>query len=152
MILIVYSNQPTLVPGLQLPGTMKVALAHWQGRIAPVFDVSDNVYLIQCAGGREIKREPKTLNHHDPFSRAREVTILGTQVLICGAVSSPLETALESAGVRVIGFVCGDLEVVLRAFLSGSLHRPCFRMPGWVPQGRSIGCPRRNNRNRGMGK
>jgi hypothetical protein len=152
LISIFYSNQPTLVPGLQLFSTMKVALAHWQGRIAPVFDVSDNVYLIQCAGGREIKREPKTLHHHDPFSRAREVTGLGTQVLICGAVSIPLETALAAAGVRVIGFVCGDLEAVLWAFLSGSLHHPCFRMPGWVPQGWSIGCPRRNTRNREMGK
>jgi predicted Fe-Mo cluster-binding NifX family protein len=129
-----------------LPNTMKVALAHWQGRIAPVFDVSDNVYLIQCAGGREIKREPKTLNHHDPFSRAREVTGLGTQVLICGAVSSPLETALAASGVRVIGFVCGDLEAVLRAYLSGSLHRPCFRMPGWVPQGRPAHCRRSRHR------
>lgn len=125
-----------------MPGTMKVALAHWQGRVAPVFDVSDNVYLIQCAGGREIKREPKTLNHHDPLSRAKEVTGLGTQVLICGAVSTPLETALAASGVRVIGFVCGDIEAVLRAFLSGSLHRPCFRMPGWVPQGRPAGCRR----------
>ena len=107
-----------------------------------MFDVSDNVYLIQCAGGREIKREPKTLNHHDPFSRAKEVTGLGTQVLICGAVSTPLETALEAVGVQVIGFVCGDLEAVLRAYLSGFLHRPCFRMPGWVPQGRPAGCRR----------
>ncbi len=84
-----------------------------------MFDVSDNVYLIQCTGGREVKREKITLNCHDPFHRAKEVTGLGTQTLICGAVSTPLETALEAAGVRVIGFICGDLEVVLRAFLCG---------------------------------
>jgi predicted Fe-Mo cluster-binding NifX family protein len=131
---------------------MKVAMAHWQGRIAPVFDVSDNVYLIQCAGGREVKREKIILNHHDPFYRAKEVTGLGTQTLICGAVSTPLETALEVAGVRVIGFICGDLEVVLRAFLSGSLHRPCFRMPGWVPRGRPTRCRRLMNQNEGMRK
>lgn len=116
-----------------------------------MFDVSNNVYLIQCTGGREIKREPKTLSRHDPFRRAKEVTGLGAHILICGAVSAPLETALEAGGVRVIGFVCGDIEVVLRAFLDGSLQRPCFRMPGWVPRGRAIGCPRRNNRN-WMGK
>ena len=129
---------------------MKVALAYWQGRIAPVFDVADNVYLIQCAGGREIKREPKRLNQHDPFSRAKEVTGLGTQILICGAVSKPLELALEASGVRVIGFVCGNLEAVLRAFLGGSLHRSCFRMPGWVPPGLPTGCSRRINRKRGV--
>jgi len=131
---------------------MKLAVAHWQGRIAPVFDVSDNVYLIQCAGGREVQREKITLNHHDPFHRAKEVTGLGTQTLICGAVSIPLETALEAAGVQVIGFVCGDLEVVLRAFLCGSLHRPCFRMPGWVPRGRPSRCRRLINRNGGARK
>jgi hypothetical protein len=52
----------------------------------------------------------------------------------------------------VIGFVCGDLDVVLRAFLSGSLHRPCFRMPGWVPRGRPAGCRRLIERQWGRGK
>ena len=61
-----------------------------------MFDVSDNLFLIQCTGGREVKREKITLNHHDPFHRAKEVTGLGTQTLICGAVSTPLETALEA--------------------------------------------------------
>ena len=113
-----------------------------------MFDVSDNVYLIQCASGQEVKRENITLNGHDPFHRTKELTGLGTDTLICGAVSRPLETALEAAGVRVIGFVCGDLEIVLRAFLTGSLHRRCFRMPGWVPRGRPAQCRRRGNRNR----
>ena len=117
-----------------------------------MFDVSDNLFLIQCTGGREVKREKITLNHHDPFHRAKEVTGLGTETLICGAVSTPLETALEATGVKVIGFICGDLEVVLQAFLSGSLLRPCHRMPGWVPLGRPTHCRRVFSKNRGMRK
>jgi predicted Fe-Mo cluster-binding NifX family protein len=122
---------------------MKVAVAHWQGRIAPVFDVSDNLYLIHCLEGRELRREKAILNHQDLFQRAEEVMSLEIQILICGAISYPLERALAAAGVRVIGFTCGDREDVLRAFLSGSLQRPCFRMPGWVPRGRPIRCRRR---------
>jgi predicted Fe-Mo cluster-binding NifX family protein len=131
---------------------MKVAIAHWQGRIAPVFDVSDNLYLIQCAEGRELRREKTILNQQDLFRRAREVVRLEIQVLICGAISYPLERVLAAAGVRVIGFTCGDLEEVIGAFLNGSLTRPCFRMPGWVPRENATGGGRRRSRNRGRRK
>jgi len=131
---------------------MKIAVAHWQGRIAPVFDVSDNVCLIQCAEGRELRRERVILNHHDLFQRAKEVVGLKIQILICGAISYPLERALAAAGVRVIGFTCGDLEEVIGAFLNGSLTRPCFRMPGWVPRKKATGGGRRRSRNRGRRK
>ena len=117
-----------------------------------MFDVSDNLYLIHCQEGREMRREKAILNHQDLFQRAKEVTSLEIQILICGAISYPLERALAAAGVRVIGFTCGDLEEVIGAFLNGSLIQPCFRMPGWVPREKATGCRRLMRRNRGIRK
>jgi predicted Fe-Mo cluster-binding NifX family protein len=110
---------------------MRVAIAHWQYRISPVFDVSDRLLLIDIEDGRELKREDKVLNCSGPFERAREVYGLGVEVLLCGAVSRPFETALISSGVRVIGFICGGLENVLNAYIKGRLADKCFQMPGY---------------------
>ena len=95
---------------------MRIAIAHWQDRISPVFDVSDRLLLIDIEDGRELKREDNVLNCLGPFERARDVHRLGVQVLLCGAVSRPLETALISTGVRVLGVICGEWEDVLSAY------------------------------------
>ncbi len=70
------------------------------------------------------------LKSRDPFGRAKEVAQAGVEVLICGAVSHAFETALISAGIRVLPFMCGDLEAVIGAFLQGKLTDGRFLMPG----------------------
>ncbi|HSO62114.1 MAG TPA: hypothetical protein VLR50_13870, partial [Desulfobacterales bacterium] len=73
---------------------MKIAIAHWQNRISPVFDVADRLILIDVEDGREVHRESLHLVGRDPFGRARELSDLGVDVLLCGAVSRGLEKAL----------------------------------------------------------
>lgn len=109
---------------------MKIGVSYWQGRISPVFDVSDRLCLIDIADGKEVKRENRILTSQDPFSRAKEVSGFGVDVLICGAISRTLETSLSIAGVRVAGFLCGDMDTVVSAFLSGQLTVDSFFMPG----------------------
>lgn len=115
---------------MHLLDNMKIAIAYWQDRISPVFDVSDRLCLIDIEDGKEVKRENRILTSRDPFNRAREVSGLDADVLICGAVSRTLEMALIIAGVRVAGFLCGDLDNVVSAFLCGQLTGSSFFMPG----------------------
>lgn len=110
---------------------MKVAIAHWENRISPVFDVSDRLLLVDIENGREINRQDNILTCRGPFERAREVYRLGAHVLLCGAVSRPMETAINITGVRVIGFICGNLDNVLNAYIKGHLADKCFQMPGY---------------------
>jgi predicted Fe-Mo cluster-binding NifX family protein len=112
---------------------MKIAVAHWQGRISPVFDVSSRLCIIHIEGQREVSRENIALKIHDPFGRAKELAELGTNVLLCGAISHVLEKAILAAGVQVIGFLCGDVDAVIPAFLLG-LKDGRFSMPGWCGQ------------------
>lgn len=120
---------------------MKIAIPHWQGRVSPVFDASDAIVLIDIESGREQKRENFRLASHDPVRRAQEVATLGAEVVLCGAVSRTLERALNGAGIEVKGFVCGDLEALVEAFLAGTLSDPCFQMPG-AHRGPSSAAPR----------
>jgi predicted Fe-Mo cluster-binding NifX family protein len=109
---------------------MMIAIANRQGCISPVFDVSDKLCLVRIENGKELQRENVLLKNRNPFTRAKEMADIGVELLICGAVSHALETALISVGIRVIGFVCGDLENVLGAFLRGQLTGRGFFLPG----------------------
>jgi len=109
---------------------MNVAIPHWQGRVSPVLDVAGSILLVGIDAGGVRSRQDVALLDEDPQTRAAFLAGIGTNVLICGAVSWPLEMALAAAGIEVIPQTCGDVEAVLAAFLKGSLARGGFLMPG----------------------
>jgi predicted Fe-Mo cluster-binding NifX family protein len=126
---------------------MRIAIPQWQGRVSPVFDVATNLLLIEVADAGEVGRREEALTATDPNRRAQQVAQLAPQVLICGAISWPLELALRSLGVQVISQICGQVDEVVRCFLLGELANGAFRMPGCCGRrrfrgGREGGCPR----------
>ncbi|MBU2550466.1 MAG: NifB/NifX family molybdenum-iron cluster-binding protein [Proteobacteria bacterium] len=117
---------------------MRIAIPHWQGRVSPVFDVARDLLLVDIEKAAELHRESRTLISQNPLRRAREVADLGTDLLICGAISMVMETALLGAGIQVIGFVCGDIEEIRQAFMAGDLAGPRFLMPGICAKRRRV--------------
>ena len=115
---------------------MKVAIPHWQGRVSPVFDAATRLLVIEMADGHECDRVEVPLAGSDPAQRAKELARSEAGVLICGAISWPLEMAISSEGIEVIAQVCGQIEEVLSAFLEGRLADPAFLMPGCCGQRR----------------
>ncbi len=111
---------------------MKVAMAYWQDRISPVFDVADHLLLLDVEGRREVDRKSLHLAGRSPFERVKELSDLGVNVLLCGAISLTLEKALIGAGIRVIGFLGGELENVIQAFLDGTLGDGRVRNAGRI--------------------
>lgn len=124
---------------------MKVAIPHWQGRVSPVLDVAGRFLLVELDEGREISRLDGSLAASGPLERAREFQQSGAQVLICGAVSRPLELALDAAGIQVIPHTCGQVEEVLAAFISGQLNQGAFLMPGCCGRRRRFRAGRRGS-------
>ena len=120
--------------------TMKIAVSYCQDRISPVFDVSENLLLINVLDGLEEGRENVELIAKAPFERAGELSRRSVDVLLCGAISAPLEGAVRNAGIEVLGFVCGELDDVVKAFIRGGLTEGSFAMPGCCGR-------RRGNRN-----
>ena len=109
---------------------MRIALSHWQGRIAPVFDVAENLLVVDTTGrNKQMPRKVRLLRKHE-WGRASELRDMQVELLVCGAVSRAMEKALIENGVRVNGFICGNLEEVMAAALKGALNDPRFRMPG----------------------
>ena len=115
---------------------MRVGIPTWQGRISPVFDVAKRLIVADVADGGEIRREEVPLDETHFAMRARRLVDHGVNVLICGAISGPLEQVLLSVGVRVIPQTCGAVEEVLQAFISGRLTEQAFLLPGCCGQRR----------------
>lgn len=109
---------------------MRVALATWNGRISPVFDVARQVQVLDVENGRVIARHKEALPGTEPQAQAGRLMAIAPQTLICGAISRPMATLLEASKIRVIPFIAGDVERVLRAWLLGALPNSALSMPG----------------------
>ena len=105
-----------------------------------MFDAAGHLQVIEVLNGEVVGRNELAMQKLESLSRARWVLGAGIDVLICGAISRPLEAMLTSAGVDVIPRRCGKVEDVLAAFVSGQLTEQAFLMPG---------CRRRRWRGRG---
>lgn len=122
---------------------MKIAIPQWQGRVSPVFDVAGSLLVAEVIEGVEVGREQVALTASELQKRVEQVVRTGAQVLICGAISWPLESALTAAGLALYPQVCGPVEEVLEAFRKGTLHEAAFIMPG---------CCGRRRQNRGRSR
>jgi len=131
---------------------MRIAIPTWRGRISPVFDVAEHLLLVDAQDDREIRREEATVEPSNLVAKIKRLTELGTNAVICGAISWPLEAMLGSAGIRVIPYTCGPVEDVLRAFLSGQLTEQAFLMPGCCGRRRRFRGGRSGGRGRGRFK
>jgi predicted Fe-Mo cluster-binding NifX family protein len=108
----------------------KAAFSVWDNRIAPVFDVARQMFLLETDAGRVISETFRTLDEDLSLWKALTLADLGIEVLICGAISRSLAEAISAYGVCLFPFVAGDLEEVKGAWLSGRLDIRRFAMPG----------------------
>ena len=128
---------------------MKIAIPVWQGRISPVFDSSRRILLLDVEAGRVLARSEAQIGGELPQERARRLSELGAEVLVCGAISRPLAELVAQAGICLIPFIAGEVEEVLRAYLEERLQSAEFLMPGCCGQRQRArgsghcGCPGR---------
>jgi len=121
---------------------MNVGIAVWGERVSPLLDTCRELLIVDVEGGKEVSRRRAEFGEYLLPLRVRRLAELGLDVLICGAVSRVLLAMISCCGIRLIGWTSGDVEEVLRAFLSGGLNGKQFVMPG---------CPGRLGRRFGRG-
>jgi predicted Fe-Mo cluster-binding NifX family protein len=121
---------------------MRIAVPIADGRISPVFDVARRLRLVDIEAGNELCRDEVSIEETELAPRAQRLASFNPQVLICGAISQPLEALIRAMGVDVIPQTCGRVDDVLRAYLSDGLADHSFEMPG---------CRRRRQRSRVRG-
>jgi predicted Fe-Mo cluster-binding NifX family protein len=126
---------------------MKIALSAWKNYISTVFDTSDQLLVLEVDGTNGQRQSMVKLNAADIMGRTNQIKEKQIEVLICGAISRPLEASLVSLGIQVYPFVRGSVTDVLAAYQNGSLDHAIFAMPGCHRRGCS-GNRRQNRRMR----
>ncbi len=109
---------------------MRIAIPICEEEISPLFDVARQLLMVDVEGSQVIAIRHAFLENMNPDDNAQQVIDLGTDTLICGAISAPLEFFLLSAGIKVISKTCGVAEDVLHEFIAGKLDEGLFVMPG----------------------
>ena len=113
---------------------MIVAFAIWGNRIAPVFDVAQNILLVEVEGGRILKETQESLDEMTT-QKALRLAELKVGTLVCGAISRPTQVMVAAYGIQVIPFVAGELGEIIQAWLSKGLKRDTYAMPGCCRRG-----------------
>jgi predicted Fe-Mo cluster-binding NifX family protein len=105
---------------------MRVALPVWNGRVSPVFDVAGRVRVFTVSGGLITGTSEHRL---DDRGSVETLSWLGIDVLICSAISRPVEEELTEAGIEVLPEVSGPVEELIEAYLGGTLSEQRFLTP-----------------------
>jgi predicted Fe-Mo cluster-binding NifX family protein len=109
---------------------MKVAIPVWNDRIAPLFDVCQRVRLAEIEEGAVVSVSETDLCQREPAGKALQLQDLGVSILICGAISRPVQRIVAARNIQVIPFISGLGTEVIEAWLKGSLDDPSYVMPG----------------------
>jgi len=109
---------------------MKAAFATWEERIAPVFDVSRTLRVVEVEDDRIVRETRKTIEETAPARKALFLAELGIDTLVCGAISMSFYEQIVSHEIRIISFVSGEFRKVVTAWMEGALNTDAFAMPG----------------------
>ena len=110
---------------------VKAAFASWNNRIAPVFDVARWIQLVETEGGQIIHQNQASVAGEIPNQKASRLAELEVGILVCGAISRPMQEIIRAYGIEVIPFITGNLQEVIQAWLCGKLSGSAvYTMPG----------------------
>lgn len=107
-----------------------IAISIGLGRVSPVFEAGGRLLLLEFEHHRAVCRREVAWPDGISAHRAEHLVDLGVEALICGGIMAPTEALLRRAGLRVIPWICGELDEVVEAFRNGTLQRAEFLMPG----------------------
>ncbi|MEA2014453.1 MAG: hypothetical protein U9N38_04010 [Thermodesulfobacteriota bacterium] len=109
---------------------MKLAMPVWDDCVSTVLDFSDCLLVVDCASGVINSRSIASFTGATMLEKVAGLRRLGIQVLLCGAVSKPMERMVVASGINIIPFLRGSVDALLDAYFSGRLLEPDFMLPG----------------------
>lgn len=108
-----------------------ICLACYEERLASVFDTAATFLFYTKSKEGFSSAGHLCLPSTNPMDRVLALASCGVTTLLCGALCGCTKQQLTGAGIVVRPWLCGNAEVVLSAFLDGTLEEFC--MPGCRP-------------------
>ncbi len=112
---------------------MKVAVTVWENTVSTVCDFCNRLLVFDVMGNEVKNKSFMPFETRILPERVNILEELGVEVLLCGAISRPLERMIRTSGVKVIPCLRGSIEEVIGAYLVGGLSDARFTLPGFGP-------------------
>ncbi len=100
---------------------MKIAIPRFGEQVAPCFEYSATIAIFTVERRRVVDQIDFSLQSREALDRVRLLRDQGVDTLICGGVHAFFENMLVEHGIRVISWVSGNVDDLLRQFLRGQL-------------------------------
>ena len=100
-----------------------------------MLDTCTRLLIIDFEGKVRVERREISFDVYSPSERFEIVKKLKPDAIICCGISEVFDKMLQSAGIKLISGIAGDVGQVAEAFLSNRIDDPCFRMPGYKEGG-----------------
>lgn len=103
----------------------KIAISVCRNRIAPVFDVSRQIIMLDGVSQEHYIDLPDNL-----LEKLQFLSKIGVTELICGAISRPSDLYAGELGIKTVSFVSASIEDVLVALTNNNEESLASTMPG----------------------
>ena len=107
---------------------MKVAIPRFGESVAPCFEYSATIAIFVIKARQVVDQSDFTLQSQDPLDRVRLLRDQGVNTLICGGLQDRFEDLVEANRIRVISWVSGSVDELLRLFIEGRLTSGTARL------------------------
>ncbi len=101
---------------------MRVAIPRFGETVAPCFEYSATIAIFTLTGSAVTEEKDFCLQSRDALDRLRLLRDQHVNLLICAGVQEFLQDALEESGIRVISWVSGTVDDLLKSFVAGQLE------------------------------
>jgi predicted Fe-Mo cluster-binding NifX family protein len=100
---------------------MKVAIPHHGEDVTPCFEYTAGITIYTIRKNRVVLEKYFALKSKEEFDRVRLLRDQGVSVLICSGIQDAHEGLLVASGIRVVSWVSGKTNEVLKLFLQNKL-------------------------------
>ena len=101
----------------------RIVISTFRNRISSRLDSSDEVLLISVEDGSVSNRKTVRILPSSLLDKIQQIVELNPDVLICGGLTQFCNNKLENSSIKVIPWIKGNTEEVLKQFLDGQLSK-----------------------------
>jgi predicted Fe-Mo cluster-binding NifX family protein len=110
---------------------MIVSVSNWKDDIAVTFDFSNSIKIYQLFGNQWELIKEERFNSKESETVVESLKRHDVKILLCGAISKKMLEILEKNSIKVIPFLRGNIDDVLRLFEHSNLDRSSCYLPGF---------------------
>jgi len=101
---------------------VKIAIPLFGKRVSPRFDCAAQFLILKVENGNIMRRENLVLKEKILTEKIKRLSEIKVDTLICSGIDAFSEGQLSFYGMKVLSWITGEAEDIIRCFLEGNLE------------------------------